>query len=81
MLTESIKTTKNNLLEYSPNYSMTPGSLWNYYRDELNDSANKTEIILFQIQVSDHYVEFHGKGRLFWFQSLFRVSLSYSTHH
>ena len=47
MLTESIKTTKNNLLEYSPNYSVTPGSLWNYYRDELNDSANKTEIILF----------------------------------
>ena len=30
-----------NLLEYSNNYSMTSGSLWNYYRDELNDSANK----------------------------------------
>ena len=28
-----------NLLEYSDNYSMTLGSLWNYYRDELIDSA------------------------------------------
>ena len=26
-----------NLLEYSDNYSMTSGSLWNYYRDEVND--------------------------------------------
>ena len=25
-----------NLLEYSDNYSMTSGSLWNYYRDEVN---------------------------------------------
>ena len=24
-----------NLLEYSDNYSMTSGSLWNYYRDEI----------------------------------------------
>ena len=28
-----------NLLEYSDNYSMTSGSLCNYYRDEINDSA------------------------------------------
>ena len=26
-----------NLLEYSDNYSMASGSLWNYYRDEVND--------------------------------------------
>ena len=26
-----------NLLEYSQNYSMTSGSLWNYYRDEIDD--------------------------------------------
>ena len=31
-----------NLLENSNNYSMTPGSLWNYYRDEVNDSANES---------------------------------------
>ena len=26
-----------NLLEHSQNYSMTSGSLWNYYRDEIDD--------------------------------------------
>ena len=26
-----------NLLEYSQNYSMTPGSLWNYFRDKIDD--------------------------------------------
>ena len=30
-----------NLLEYSDNYSMTSASLWNYYRDEVNDAANE----------------------------------------
>ena len=30
-----------NLLEYSDNYSKTSGSLWNYYRDEINDSDNE----------------------------------------
>ena len=29
-----------NLLEYSKNYPKTSGSLWNYYRDELNDERN-----------------------------------------
>ena len=28
-----------NLLEYSQNYRITTGSLWNYYRDELNSGA------------------------------------------
>ena len=28
-----------NLLEYGDKYSMTSGSLWNYYREEINDSA------------------------------------------
>ena len=32
-----------NLLEYSDNYSMTSGSLWNYYRDEVNDAANEND--------------------------------------
>ena len=27
-----------NLLEYSKNYKRTTGNLWNYYRDELNNS-------------------------------------------
>ena len=30
-----------NLLEYSDNYSMISRSLWNYYRDEINDDENK----------------------------------------
>ena len=30
-----------NLLEYSDNYSMTSGSLWNYCRDKVNDDANE----------------------------------------
>ena len=30
-----------NLLEYNDNYSMTSRSLWNYYRDEINDDANE----------------------------------------
>ena len=30
-----------NLLKYSSNYSMTAGSLWNYYKDELIDNTNK----------------------------------------
>ena len=29
-----------NLLEYSKNYKESIGSLYNYYRDELNDDAN-----------------------------------------
>ena len=31
----------NNLLEYSDNYSMTSRSLWNHYRDEVNDDTNE----------------------------------------
>ena len=30
-----------NLLEHSDNYSLTSGSLWNYFRDEVNDVANE----------------------------------------
>ena len=32
---------KYNLLEHSDNYSIPSGSLWNYYRDEINDDANE----------------------------------------
>ena len=30
-----------NLLECSDNYSVSSGSLWNCYRDEVNDDANE----------------------------------------
>ena len=29
------------MLEYSDSYSKTSGSLWNYYRDKISDSANE----------------------------------------
>ena len=32
-----------NLLEYSNNYSMTSGSVWNYYEDEVNIDGNEIE--------------------------------------
>ena len=37
---------KYNLLEYSDNYSMTSGNLWNYYRDEVdnvNDNSSDSK--------------------------------------
>ena len=34
-----------NLLEYSDNCSMTSGSLWNCYRDEINDDANENNAV------------------------------------
>ena len=30
-----------NLLEYSHDYVMAPGSLWNYHRDEIDDDTNE----------------------------------------
>ena len=32
-----------NLLEYSDNYSMASGRLWNYYRDVVNDATNEID--------------------------------------
>ena len=31
------------LSEYSDNHSMTSENLWNYYKDEVNDSANEID--------------------------------------
>ena len=36
-----IVTPMYNLLESNNNYSITSGSLWNYYRDKVNDDENK----------------------------------------
>ena len=33
-----------NLLEYSENYSMTSGILWNYYKDKANDDVNENSV-------------------------------------
>ena len=32
-----------NLLEYSDNYSMKSGSLWDYHRDEINNDVNEND--------------------------------------
>ena len=32
-----------NLLKCRNNFSITSGSLWNYYRDEVNGDANKSD--------------------------------------
>ena len=37
-----------NLSEYSDNSSMTSGSLWNHYRDEVNYDGNENN--------ADHYI-------------------------
>ena len=40
-----------NLLEYGRNYSMTSGSLWNYYRDEIdviNDNASDGRLFTYK---------------------------------
>ena len=36
----------HNLLEYSDNYSKTSGSLWNHYKDQINDDANEKMMLL-----------------------------------
>ena len=32
-----------NLIEYSDNYSKAFGSLWKYYKDDLNDNITQSE--------------------------------------
>ena len=39
-----------NLIKYSKSYRKTTGSLWNYYRDELNSGAVGNIIIPLKIQ-------------------------------
>ena len=41
-----------NMLEHSDNYSLTWGSLWKYYKDEVNDAAKEI--------VADHKIN-NGK--------------------
>ena len=41
-----IAMSKYNLLEHSSNYSMQSEKLWNCYRDEVNDDANETMILV-----------------------------------
>ena len=41
-----------NLIEYSDNYSKTPGRLWQYYKDEPNDNLTDSESFKFKIKIT-----------------------------
>ena len=41
-----------NVIEYSNNYSKASGSLWQYYRDDANNNATKSESFKFQIKIT-----------------------------
>ena len=43
------------LPEYGDNYSETSGSLWNYYRNEVNDFANENN------DANNHRINNHKK--------------------
>ena len=44
-----------NLLEYSKNYKKATGSLWNYYKDELNNSTENNNNITHSILNSESF--------------------------
>ena len=54
-----------NLLEYNDNCSMTSGSLWNCYRDEINDDANENNAVNNSINnnktITSKYFEYKAK--------------------
>ena len=39
-----------NLIEYSNNYSKTPGSLWKYYKDDPNNNITDSESFKFKVK-------------------------------
>ena len=41
-----------NLTEYSDNYSKTPGSLWQYYKDDPNDNLVRSESFKSKIKIT-----------------------------
>ena len=41
-----------NLIEYSDNYSKTSGSLWQYYKDEVNDNIADSESFKSKVKIT-----------------------------
>ena len=39
------------LVESNTNYFMTPESLWNYYRDEVNDAATTSRSFAYKTKI------------------------------
>ena len=50
-----------NLLEYSDNYSMTPGPLWNYHRYKVNDDPSENDAANYRI-----FKNKSTKKQIFW---------------
>ena len=44
--------TMYNLIEYSDNYSKTPGSLWKYYKDEPNDEKTDSKSFKSKVKIA-----------------------------
>ena len=42
----------DNLIQYSDTYSKTPGSLWQYYKDERNNSIKDSESFKYKIKIT-----------------------------
>ena len=54
-----------NLLELSDNYSITSGSLWNYYRDEENGDANENNDANYRLNISQEtIININGKTKI-----------------
>ena len=51
----------HDLLEYSDNCCMPSGSLWNYYRDEVNNAANEI-VANYKINYSETSFEYKTKN-------------------
>ena len=53
------------MLELSDNYSITPGSLWNYYRDEENGDANENNDANYRLNISEKtIININGKTKI-----------------
>ena len=47
-----VVTPKYNLTEYSDNYSKTSGGLWQYYRDNPNDTITQSESFKYKVKIT-----------------------------
>ena len=53
------------MLELSDNYSITPGSLWNYYRDGENGDANENNDANYRLNISEKtIININGKTKI-----------------
>ena len=62
---------KYNLIEYSKYYSMTSGSLWNYYRDKpsscLGGENSNVNYSIKDSKYFDYKIKFYTKLSRYWY--------------